>query len=38
MFNPGSSTDRRREPAFSFGYLRVTDDGITGELVRFQRD
>ncbi len=38
MFNPGSSTDRRREPAFSFGYLHVTDDGITGELVRFQRD
>lgn len=38
MFNPGSPTDRRREPTFSFGYLRVTENGITGEIVRFQRD
>ena len=38
LFNPGSPTDRRRAPTFSYGILRVTEDGITGEIVRFQRD
>jgi hypothetical protein len=38
MFNPGSSTDRRTEPSFSYGLLQVTDEGITGEIIRFQRD
>lgn len=38
MFNPGSPTDRRRESTFSFGYLRITEAGIAGDLVRFQRD
>lgn len=37
LFNPGSPTDRRRAPTFSYGLLRVTDDDITGEIVRFQR-
>jgi putative phosphoesterase len=38
LFNPGSPTDKRREPTFSYGLLRVTDDGIDGEIVRFQRN
>lgn len=38
MFNPGSPTDRRTAPSFSYGLLRVTDEGITGEIIRFQRD
>ncbi len=38
LFNPGSPTDRRRAPTFSYGILRVTDDGIEGEIIRFQRD
>jgi putative phosphoesterase len=38
FFNPGSPTDKRREPSYSFGLLRVTDEGIDGEIVRFQRD
>jgi len=38
MFNPGSPTDRRKEPSFSYGLLHVTDEGITGEIIRFQRD
>lgn len=28
LFNPGSPTDKRMNPAFSYGVLRVTDDGI----------
>ncbi len=38
LFNPGSPTDRRRAPSFSFGLLHVTEEGITGEIVRFHRD
>lgn len=38
LFNPGSPTDRRTAPSFSYGLLRVTDEGITGEIIRFQRD
>ncbi len=38
MFNPGSPTDRRTAPSFSYGLLHVTDAGITGEIIRFQRD
>ncbi len=37
LFNPGSPTDRRKEPSFSYGLLQVTDAGIMGEIVRFQR-
>lgn len=32
LFNPGSPTDRRREPRPSFGLLHV-DDSIEGEIV-----
>ena len=38
LFNPGSPTDRRKEPSFSYGLLQVTDTGITGEIIRFQRN
>lgn len=37
MFNPGSPTDRRKEPFFSYGILHVTEGGIEGEIIRFQR-
>lgn len=38
LFNPGSPTDRRAAPTFSYGILHVTEEGIAGEIVRFQRD
>ncbi len=38
LFNPGSPTDRRKAPSFSYGFLQVTDTGITGEIIRFQRN
>lgn len=38
LFNPGSPTDRRTAPSFSYGLLHVTDEGVTGEIIRFQRD
>jgi len=38
LFNPGSPTDRRTEPSFSYGLLHVTDEGVAGEIIRFQRD
>ena len=38
LFNPGSPTDRRTAPSFSYGLLHITEAGITGEIIRFQRD
>lgn len=35
LFNPGSPTDRRLEPRFSYGMLTITDGHIAGEIVRF---
>ena len=34
LFNPGSSTDRRREPRFSYGLLYLGDK-IRGEIIYF---
>lgn len=34
FFNPGSPTDRRRQPKFSIGFLYV-DENIKGEIVYF---
>ncbi len=34
FFNPGSPTDRRRQPKFSIGFLYVNEN-ITGEIVYF---
>ena len=34
VFNPGSPTDKRREPYYSFGLLRVAET-IEPELVCF---
>jgi uncharacterized protein len=33
LFNPGSPTDRRREPRHTMGLLRVQDGSIEGEIV-----
>jgi uncharacterized protein len=35
LFNPGSATDRRRQPACSIGLLHVDDEvrGISGEII-----
>jgi putative phosphoesterase len=33
IFNPGSPTERRREPAHTMGLARVTDEGLAFELV-----
>ena len=36
LVNPGSPTDRRRQPAYSFGLLRIGEGGeVAGEIVRF---
>lgn len=34
-FNPGSPTDRRRRPTFSYGMLLIGPDGIQAELCTF---
>jgi putative phosphoesterase len=33
IFNPGSPTDRRRQPQHTMGLARVDDDGVAFELV-----
>ena len=35
LFNPGSATDRRREPKHSVGILTVADGRVDGEIIRF---
>jgi predicted phosphodiesterase len=36
LLNPGSPTDRRREPAFSFLHLTVHGSTIEPELVTYR--
>lgn len=36
LLNPGSPTDRRRQPTFSYLILEVTGRAIAPELVRFE--
>jgi putative phosphoesterase len=33
LFNPGSPTDRRRQPNYSYGLLRITGNRIEPQLV-----
>ncbi|WP_147804965.1 metallophosphoesterase family protein [Alkalicoccus halolimnae] len=35
LLNPGSATDRRRSPYFSFAWLRLSEEGIKAEHVFF---
>lgn len=35
LFNPGSPTDRRREPKHSYGFLEIEDGRVEGRIVRF---
>jgi uncharacterized protein len=35
LLNPGSPTDRRREPAYSFALLEVQGSRVEAEIVRF---
>ncbi len=35
FFNPGSPTDRRFAKYNSYGILTITDDEITGKIIRF---
>lgn len=35
LFNPGSPTDRRRQPQHSYGFLTLVDGEVQGEIVRF---
>lgn len=37
LFNPGSPTDRRREPMHSYGFLTIANGEVKGEIVRFLR-
>jgi len=32
FFNPGSPTDKRRQPNYSYGIIRITDGELTPEL------
>ena len=34
IFNPGSPTDRRRQPRHTMGMARITDGRVEFELVR----
>lgn len=36
MFNPGSPTDKRSNPDFSYGILRLESTGIRGEIFYFK--
>lgn len=36
LFNPGSLTDKRRSPMYSFGRLTLTEDGIHAEHIFFR--
>jgi putative phosphoesterase len=38
IFNPGSPTDRRRQPAHTMGMARVEDGAISFELIDLDRD
>lgn len=35
LFNPGSPTDKRRQPNYSFGIIRIAENEVNGELVFF---
>lgn len=35
LLNPGSPTDRRREPSYSYALLEVGPSGISARIVRF---
>ena len=35
LFNPGSPTDRRRQPQHSYGILTIENGRIDGEIIRF---
>ncbi|MFS0727973.1 metallophosphoesterase family protein [Paenibacillus sp. 1P07SE] len=37
LFNPGSPTDKRRQRSYSYGRLDITEQGISGEIVYFDR-
>jgi putative phosphoesterase len=33
LFNPGSATDRRRQPSHTLGLLRLNDGAVNGEII-----
>jgi putative phosphoesterase len=35
LFNPGSPTERRRQPQFSYGVLRISNGGIEPQLFYY---
>lgn len=35
FFNPGSPTDKRWVPFFSYGFLHIDDEKVTGEIIKF---
>jgi uncharacterized protein len=34
LFNPGSATDRRRQPSHTMGLLRIGEGCVEGEIIR----
>jgi len=35
MFNPGSPTDKRRQPSYSYGVLQLSGERLQGKIVYF---
>ncbi|BBH23717.1 phosphoesterase [Paenibacillus baekrokdamisoli] len=36
LFNPGSPTDKRRQPLYSFGILRIEGSNLSAEHIRYE--
>lgn len=35
FFNPGSPTDKRRQPRYSYGILSIKDKSVSGQIIYF---
>lgn len=35
FFNPGSPTDKRRQPQYSYGIIKIKDKSVSGQIIYF---
>lgn len=35
FFNPGSPTDKRRQPRYSYGIIKIKDKRVSGQIIYF---